>query len=454
MRSKLSHPMNNLRTPPSFQTPPNLIYFQSLVVLENRNIIDNYKNISKHQISQKILTTKLKDYALGYEFRSDGKAYNRELNTPVIETVEDLNEVIELVHKDLGHYGKRTTLDGVRERYEVASDLWEEGGKVLDSCIPCQLYMDAPEDKPPPIHPYGAQKPFALWEINFVGKLVKTPWGMEYLITTIEYSTSKAIAYPLEKRSAEAAIEMLEEIIWVYGKPSKIITDNGEEFRSKGFKAVAKRYGIEVKHTSPGHPQTNGKVERLNHELIQRLQRISAEEGNNRRDWNLYLRQALFAFHTHKNTRLGATPFFLQYGVEPVLPSTPVATSPITRVEIAEAAEHRKRHVQNLSKYRSDAAKKYQAALKRLVHSHKETSSPATPILVGDLVMRRPLNRKSKMHPKWEGPLIVIASSDTDVFQLATANGHILKKMTNRARLSTYTNEPDTSVNSGTPPNV
>jgi hypothetical protein len=76
--------------------------------------------------------------------------------------------------------------------------------------------------------------------------------------------------------------------------------------------------------------------------------------------------------------------------VEPVLPSTPVATSPITRVEIAEAAEHRKRHVQNLSKYRSDAAKKYQAALKRLVHSHKETSSPATPILVGDLVMRHP----------------------------------------------------------------
>jgi Integrase core domain/Zinc knuckle len=314
--------------------------------------------------------------------------------------------------------------------YEFRSE-----GKVLDSCIPCQLYMDAPEDKTPPIHPYGVQKPFALWELDFVGKLVKTPRGMEYLITAIEYSMSKAIAYPIEKRSAQAAIEVLEEIIWVYGKPSEIITDNGEEFRSKEFKAVTKRYGIKVKHTSPGHPQTNGKVERLNHELIQRLQRISAEEGNKRRDWDLYLRQALFAFHAHKNTRLGATPFFLQYGVEPVLPSTPVATSPITRVEIAEAAEHRKRHVQNLSKYRSDAAEKYQAALERLSRSREETSSPTTPILVGDLVMRRPLNRKSKMHPKWEGPLVVIASSDTNVFQLATANGHILKTMTNRARL-------------------
>ena len=160
----------------------------------------------------------------------------------------------------------------------------------------------------------------------------------------------------------------------------------------------------------------NRKVERPNHELIQRLQYISAEEGNKRRDWDLYLRQALFAFHAYKNACLGATLFFLHYGVELVLPSTPVATTPITHIEIAEAAEHRKRHIQNLSKYRSDATKKYQATLECLVSSREETSSPMAPILVGDLVMCHPLNRKSKMHPKWEGPLVVIASSDTDVF--------------------------------------
>ena len=123
-------------------------------------------------------------------------------------------------------------------------------------------------------------------------------------------------------------IEILEDIIWTYGKPVEIITDNGEEFRSKHFQAFIKRYNIHHNRTSPGHPQTNGKVERLNHELIQRLQRISAEEGNNRRDWDLYLRQALFTFHAHTNQRFGTTPFFLQFGVEPVLPSTSVANAP------------------------------------------------------------------------------------------------------------------------------
>src|SRR5262249_21059231 len=72
-----------------------------------------------------------------------------------------------------------------------------------------------------------------------------------------------------EERSAASAIEILEDIIWTYGKPTEIITDNGEEFRSKDFQAFVKRYNVEYNHTSPRHPQTNGKVERLNHELIQ-----------------------------------------------------------------------------------------------------------------------------------------------------------------------------------------
>ena len=60
-------------------------------------------------------------------------------------STSDLVATIESVHKDLDHYGKRTTLDVVRQRYDVTSDLWEEGGKVLDSCIPYQLYKDVPD---------------------------------------------------------------------------------------------------------------------------------------------------------------------------------------------------------------------------------------------------------------------------------------------------------------------
>ena len=90
-----------------------------------------------------------------------------------------------------------------------------------------------------------------------------------YIITAIDYATSTALAWALEKRSAAVAVELSEDIVWTYGKPAEIISDNGEEFRSEEFQAVLKRYDIQHNRTSPAPPQTNGKVERFNHELIQ-----------------------------------------------------------------------------------------------------------------------------------------------------------------------------------------
>ena len=113
-------------------------------------------------------------------------------------------------------------------------------------------------------------------------------------------------------------------------------------------------------------------------------------------------------------------PFFFQFSVEPVLPSTSVANTSLSRVEPAEAAEYRRGHVQDLSKYRTDAAKKYHVALERLAKS-RDDSYPANPIIVGDLVMRIPLNRKLKLHPGWDGPFVILGAN-TD----PSLNGHFL----------------------------
>jgi len=346
-----------------------------------------------------------------------------------------LREAVRIVRKDLGHYGKRVTFHGVKQRYEVATDLsWEEGEKELSSCVLCQLYRPPQHGFSPRIHPYGTKRPFEMWEIDFVGPLRLSNRDNRYLITAIDYGTSKAFAIQIPKRSHEVAIDLLEEIVWTYGKPAQIVHDNGEEFRSKEFQAVCRRYGIRSTPTTPGHPQTNGKVERLNHELIQRLQRISAEKGHYLTNWDMYIRQALFAFHAHQHSRLGTTPFYLQHGVELILPSMSIVSKPVTRIEIAEAAEHRRKHVQNLGKYRSEIQDKYHKGMERLARNREEYASREG-IQNGDLVMRKVLNRKSKIHPKHDGPFIAIASTDKDSYQLSTRNGYILRNLVNFDRL-------------------
>ena len=47
-----------------------------------------------------------------------------------------------------------------------------------------------------------------------------------------------------------------------YAKP-RIITDNGSQFISKDFKELTRLLEIEHTLTSPGHPQSNGKLERF-----------------------------------------------------------------------------------------------------------------------------------------------------------------------------------------------
>ena len=86
-------------------------------------------------------------------------------------------------------------------------------------------YMPVPDATMSSIHPSGVKNAFAIWEIDFVGAMLQTHNGNRSIITAIDYATSRAIARALKERSAMAAIEILEEIIWSYGKPTEIVID-------------------------------------------------------------------------------------------------------------------------------------------------------------------------------------------------------------------------------------
>src|SRR5579859_323246 len=387
---------------------------------------------AEHQIEDRI-----KEDASNYELK-DEVLYFKDTGIQVIVDKALFDQVVEAIHKDLGHYGKKTTLDGVADRYIVATDIWRDGGKELNACIPCQLYKpsSAPSMKQTAtIHLYEQRSPFATWGIDWVSPLVETAAGNRYLITAIDFATSKAYARPYPERSGTAVIALLKHIIYECGKPAEVLTDNGEEFKGSEFESFLARYKIKHSCTSPGHPQTNGKVERLNHELIQRLQRISADEGHQREKWDQYLPQALLAFHAHKNQRVGCSPFYLQYGVEPVLPHASIVTSPISALEREIAKQDRRTRVKDLNKYRTEAAERYRITLEKLAKIRDEHAFVNDPILPGDLVMREPLSRRSKLHPRWDGPFVIIAATEKDAYQLATANGYRLPNLVNVARL-------------------
>ena len=140
---------------------------------------------------------KFKDQCEKYELH-DRILHNARTGRRVILDLEFMKETLEFAHKDMSHYGKRATSKAVAQRFEVAKDLWMEGRKVLDRCIPCQLFKaTSDETDTAMIHPYSEKGPFELWQIDFVGPWIKTPLGNCYLIMAIDYCTAKAECLPL-----------------------------------------------------------------------------------------------------------------------------------------------------------------------------------------------------------------------------------------------------------------
>jgi transposase InsO family protein len=69
---------------------------------------------------------------------------------------------------------------------------------------------------------------------------------------------------PVTNQEATTVVKFFESIVYRYGVPNSIITDNGTNFTSGEFQEFVKNLGIKIKHASVTHPKSNGQVEKAN----------------------------------------------------------------------------------------------------------------------------------------------------------------------------------------------
>jgi transposase InsO family protein len=79
-----------------------------------------------------------------------------------------------------------------------------------------------------------------------------------YLLVTIDKFSKWIEAVPVTNQEATMAIKFFESIIYRYGVPNSIITDNGTNFTVGEFQRFAKEFGIKIKYASVAHPKSNG----------------------------------------------------------------------------------------------------------------------------------------------------------------------------------------------------
>jgi hypothetical protein len=130
-------------------------------------------------------------------------------------------------------------------------------------------------------------------------------------MVTIDHFTGWAEVYPLAKKSNEAVWERLRnDFVPRHGAPHVLVSDQGSEFKGAAFSEWLTGHCIEHRRTTPYHPQSNGKTERLNKTLKNMLQKLV---NGQRADWEERIGAALMAYRTNVSTTTGFTPFMLHH---------------------------------------------------------------------------------------------------------------------------------------------
>ena len=97
---------------------------------------------------------------------------------------------------------------------------------------------------------------------------------------------------------------MWKNIVCRFGIPQTIISNNGWQFDSQGFRDFCSRLGIKNQFSSPGHSQANGQMEVTNQTL---LKIIKAQLDDANGAWSEELPNVLWAYRPTPRTPTGET---------------------------------------------------------------------------------------------------------------------------------------------------
>src|SRR3990170_5751745 len=215
--------------------------------------------------------------------------------------------------------------------------------EIVDKCEGCQFYSNMSHKPASALKTIPLVWPFAVWGLDMVGPLRTGRSGFTHLLVAVDKFTKWIEAKPIKKLDSKTAIRFLKELIFRYGVPHSIITDNGSNFDSEEFRNFCSTQGTQVDYASVAHPQSNGQAERANGLILQGLKpRLMRDLKNAAGAWVTELPSVLWGLRMTPNWSTDRTPFFMVYGAEAVLPSDLLHNSP--RLELYSEAEAEQAH--------------------------------------------------------------------------------------------------------------
>ena len=241
----------------------------------------------------------------------------------------------------LGHPGVERTRQSISSKV-VWPSMRQDVGKWAKECLFCQRSKITRHTVAPIGDFVVPEKRFQHVNIDLVTLPVSN--GFKYLLTAVDRFTRWPIAVPLVDASVESVVDGFT-YGWIqhFGVPSTVTSDRGAQFTSAVFHQLTQTWGIQVNHTTPYHPESNGLVERFHRRLKEALLALGSEEPE---DWFWKLPCVMLSIRTTLKPDIGASPADLVFGEGlavpgELLPSTPSSDGQLQRQRLAALSDLR-----------------------------------------------------------------------------------------------------------------
>ena len=117
------------------------------------------------------------------------------------------------------------------------------------------------------------------------------------------------------KKASDVARAYMQHVYSVLGGSTKILTDNGTEFKNEVFKEMLQSLGTKkLIHSPPYRPQSNGRIEGFYHYR----KACIAKHMHAGLEWDEVTAMATAAYNHFPNMSAKESAFFLMYGHDPV----------------------------------------------------------------------------------------------------------------------------------------
>nr|AAX94884.1 retrotransposon protein, putative, unclassified [Oryza sativa Japonica Group]AAX94911.1 retrotransposon protein, putative, unclassified [Oryza sativa Japonica Group]ABA92939.1 retrotransposon protein, putative, unclassified [Oryza sativa Japonica Group] len=197
----------------------------------------------------------------------------------------------------------------------MTADDW----RYYKGCQDCQKFRAIQRAPASAMNPIIKPWPFRGWEIDMIS-MINPPSskGHKFILVATDYFTKWVEAIPLKKVDSGDAIQFVQEhIIYRFGIPQTITTDQGSIFVSDEFVQFVDSVGIKFLNSSPYYAQANGYAEASNKSLIKLIKRKISDYP---RQWHTRLAEALWSYRMACHGSIQVPPYKLVYGHEAVLP--------------------------------------------------------------------------------------------------------------------------------------